>query len=63
MLISGDVYKRQDQALANTDDKMKQTRKDLFYYKASALYKEEDYSGASAVCEDVYKRQGVFSSR
>lgn len=44
-----------DQALANTDDKMKQTRKDLFYYKASALYKEEDYSGASAVCDEILK--------
>ena len=45
-----------DQALANTDDKMKQTRKDLFYYKASALYKEEDYSGASAVCDEMKAR-------
>lgn len=42
-----------DQALKLTDDKMLQTRKDLLYYKGAALYRQQDYSGAISMCDEI----------
>lgn len=44
-----------DLALSCTDDRMDGTRKDLYYYKATALYKEESYTAASGVCDEILK--------
>ncbi|MDO5423846.1 MAG: tetratricopeptide repeat protein [Eubacteriales bacterium] len=44
-----------DQALANTDDKMNNTRKDILYYKATALYKQGDYAETANVCDEILK--------
>lgn len=42
-----------DQALKLTDDKMLQTRKDLLYYKGATLYRQQDYSGAISMCDEI----------
>ena len=44
-----------DQALANTDDKMNNTRRDILYYKATALFRQQDYTGTISVCEEILK--------
>lgn len=44
-----------DAALKETDDRMTATRKDILYYKATAVYKQGDYSGAAAVCDEILK--------
>ena len=42
-----------DQALALTDDRMRETEKDILYYKAAAQYQGEDYAGASETCDQI----------
>lgn len=42
-----------DAALQETDEHMEQTRKDILYYKASALYRQQDYDGTIAVCGEI----------
>ena len=44
-----------DEALKATDEKMPNTRRDILYYKATALYKNGDYDGTIAVCDDLLK--------
>lgn len=47
-----------DEALSLAGDKMTETRKDLLYYKASALYRQEDYSGTISVCDEILNQKG-----
>ena len=44
-----------DEALQATDEKMPNTRRDILYYKATALYKNGDYDSTIAVCDDLLK--------
>lgn len=42
-----------DSALSFTDEKMPNTRRDILYYKASALYKAKDYDRAIETCTEL----------
>lgn len=46
-----------DAALQETDGRMEQTRKDILYYKASALYRQQDYDGTIAVCAEILEME------
>ncbi len=45
-----------DQAFAETKEKMTKARKDLLYYKASALYHEEKYEETIQVCNQILEK-------
>lgn len=42
-----------DAALGETKEQMKENRKDILYYKAAALYHQEDYDGTISVCQEI----------
>lgn len=42
-----------NQAWKLTDDRMDETRKDILYYKAAALYRQSDYVGTISVCDTI----------
>lgn len=42
-----------DTALAATDEKMPNTKRDILYYKATALYKNGDYENTISVCDEI----------
>ncbi len=42
-----------DLALEETKDRQKETRKDILYYKATALYRQQEYSEAIRVCREI----------
>jgi len=44
-----------DQALERTSDKMENIKKDILYYKAAALYKQDDFTGTISVCDDILR--------
>lgn len=50
-----DAVKSFDQALLLVSDKMQDIRKDILFYKASALYKQDDYIGTISVCDDILR--------
>lgn len=42
-----------DTALEATDEKMPNTKRDILYYKATALYKNKDYENTISVCDEI----------
>ena len=42
-----------DAALGETKEQMKETRKDILYYKAAALYHQQDYDETIRVCREI----------
>lgn len=42
-----------DAALDETKEQMKETRKDILYYKAASLYHQQDYDGTIRVCGEI----------
>ena len=42
-----------DTALAATDEKMPNTKRDILYYKGTALYKNGDYDNTISVCDEI----------
>lgn len=42
-----------DSAYLLTDDKMPETKRDILYYKATALYRAENYDDTIAVCSSI----------
>lgn len=53
-----EAVKSLDQALGMTDENMQETKKDLLYYKAAALYRQEDFSGAVSACDEILQIAG-----
>lgn len=48
-----EAVKAFDQALGLTDDKMQETKRDLLYYKAAALYRQGSYGETVQVCNEL----------
>lgn len=42
-----------DAALSETKEQQEETRKDILYYKAAALYRQQDYDGTIQVCKEI----------
>ena len=44
-----------NKALGETRDRQKEARKDIFYYQAAAMYRQEDFAGTINVCNEILK--------
>lgn len=53
-----EAVKAFDEALRRTDDKMQETKKDLLYYKAAALYRQGSYADTVRVCDELLRLEG-----
>lgn len=42
-----------EEAYKLTDDHMEETRRDLLFYKAAALYRLQDYTGTVSACDEI----------